>query len=73
MNATSHAYTASSTYTFLGRIQIDRSGYRGAWQTVHPDDLRSDVLEALASEDGTIEDGATATVGGQRYRAWSAE
>ena len=51
-----------------GRIQIDRSGQGHCWETVHPDDLRVDALEALA-DNGMIRDGATANVGGMDYRA----
>ena len=69
--------TMTMTYTdpqqfaadYEGRIQIDRSGVGHCWVTVHPDDLRGEVLAALADEDGEIVAGATATVGGMHYRA----
>lgn len=68
---TSHTYSSpnSMAFAFEGRIQIDRSGVGHAWTTVDPDDLRTDVLDALCDEDGTISDGATANVGGMNYRA----
>ena len=68
---TSYTYTDRSQFAakFTGRIQIDRSGCGHCWVDVHPDDLRHDALVGLANEQGEIKDGATALVGGKRYRA----